>query len=92
MILVVVGRLTKYSHFMALPHPYSAPLVEKIFMDQVYKLHGLPTDIISDRGAVLISAFWKEMMTQLMVQLKLSTSYHPQTDDQTEVVNKRNFG
>lgn len=56
-ILVVVDRLSKYAHFLALPHPYSATSVAKLFMEQVYKLHGMPTDIVSDRGSVFLSAF-----------------------------------
>ena len=44
-IMVVVDRFNKYAHFMSLSHPYSAPTVAKIFMDNVYKLHGLPASV-----------------------------------------------
>lgn len=87
-ILVVMDRLSKYAHFLALPHPYSASVMAKTFLDHIYKLHGMPTDIVTDRGSVFISTFWQELMKHLKVQLKLSTSYHPQTDGQTEVVNR----
>ncbi|GJY25612.1 reverse transcriptase [Tanacetum coccineum] len=66
-ILVVVDRLSKYAHFIPLAHPFTASQVAQVFLDQVYKLHGLPESI---------------------VKLKLSTAYHPQTDGQTEVVNR----
>lgn len=56
-IFVVVDRLTKYAHFMALSHPYVAADVAQVFSDQVYKLHGWPTTIVSDRDAVFLSAF-----------------------------------
>lgn len=87
-ILVVVDRLSKYAHFLALAQPYTAPSVAKAFMDQVAKLHGVPSDIVNDRGSVFLSSFWQKLMKHIKVQLKFSTSYHPQTDGQTEVVNK----
>lgn len=87
-ILIVVDRLSKYAHFLALSHPYTAPLVARAFMDHVYKRHGMPTDIVRDRGSVFLSSFWQELMKNMKVQMKLSTSYHPQTDSQTEVVNR----
>ena len=59
-IMVVVDRLTKYGHFMLLPHPYSAKMVAQVFIDHVYKLHGLPNTITSDRDSVFTSSFWKE--------------------------------
>lgn len=87
-ILVVVDRLSKYAHFLALSHPYSATTVAKPFMEQVYKLHGMSADIVSDRGSVFLNAFWQELMKRMKIQLKLSTTYHPQIDGQTEVVNR----
>ncbi|KAJ3684806.1 hypothetical protein LUZ61_013970 [Rhynchospora tenuis] len=87
-LMVVVDRLTKYSHFLPLSHPYSTASVAQVFLDNIYKLHGLPTSIISDRDPIFTSQFWKELMTKLGVQLNLSTSYHPQTDGQVEGVNQ----
>jgi len=51
-IFMVVDRFSKYTHFMALIHPYSASSVARVFMDNVYKLHGLPTKIVSDRDPI----------------------------------------
>ncbi len=87
-ILVVVDRFNKYSHFLPLRHPFTAKEVAKIFLDTVYKLHGCPKSIVTDRDKVFTSLFWKELFNLLGVQLKMSTSYHPETDGQTERVNR----
>lgn len=79
-IMVVIDRLSKYAHFMALSHHFSTMKVAQVYMDQVYKLHGSPKFIVSDRDKVFISAFWSELMKIQGVQLKMSTAYHPQTD------------
>jgi len=87
-IFVVVDRFNKYAHLMALAHPYSAITVAKVFMENVYKLYGMPTTIVSDRDNIFLSQFWKELFKQQGVNLQYSTAYHPQSDGQTEVVNK----
>ena len=57
-------------------------------MDHVYKLHGHPTSIVTNRGPTFLSNFWKELLALQEVTLHLSTAYHPQTNGQMEVVNK----
>jgi hypothetical protein len=87
-IMVVVDKLSKYSHFVALAHPFTAAKVAKSFMDHVYKLHGLPTVIISDRDKIFTSAFWQQLFTLSDTKLSMSSAYHPQSDGQTERVNQ----
>lgn len=70
--MVAVDRLTKYAHFIALSHPYKASDVAQAYFDYVYKHHGMPKDIISDKDPIFTSQFWKELMERLGVKLKLS--------------------
>jgi len=86
-IFLVVDRLTKYNHFVGLKHP-SAKTVARTFNDNVVKLHGYPEIFISGRDTIFSSDFWQELFTLQGFSLRLSTSYHPQTDGQTKVVNR----
>ncbi|XP_019240554.1 PREDICTED: uncharacterized protein LOC109220546 [Nicotiana attenuata] len=87
-IWVIVDRLTKYGHFIALAHPYTAQSLVPIFLDHIFKLHGFPATITSDRDPIFISSFWKEFLSAQGVHLHTSTAYHPQTDGETEVLNR----
>ena len=87
-ILVVVDRLTKFSHFIRLTHPFSAQQIAQVFLDQVYRLHGLPESVIFDRDRIFVSKFWQELFHLLGVGLHYSSSYHPQSDGQSERVNQ----
>lgn len=87
-ILVIVDRMSKYAHFIALSHPYSALSIAQLFLDQFYRLHGLPKSIVSDRDPIFLSNFWRELFKLQGVKLHYSTAYHPQSDGQTEVVNR----
>jgi hypothetical protein len=87
-IMVVVDLLSKYAHFCALQHPFTKSIMAQIFMDQVFKLHGMPHSIVFYRDPTFTSNFWQELFKLQRTQLHLSTTYHPQNDGQTEVVNK----
>jgi hypothetical protein len=87
-IMVVVDRLIKYAHFIALSHPYTALTVAQVFFHNVYKFHGLSNSIVTDGDPIFTCRFWKELMGLLGITLNMSSSYHPQTDGQTERVNK----
>ena len=87
-ILVVVDLFSKYAHFLALKHPFTAASVAHTFMAQVYKLHGLPQAIVSDRDKIFTSSFWRELFKLAGVELRMSTAYHPQSDGQAERVNQ----
>ena len=56
-IFVVVDKVSKYAHLMALAHPYSAIIVAKVLMENVYKLHGMPATIMSDKDSIFLNQF-----------------------------------
>ncbi|XP_059063851.1 uncharacterized protein LOC131856292 [Cryptomeria japonica] len=87
-IYVVVDRLTKYAHFFPIAIDFSASQVAELFFREVFRLHGLPKTIVSDRDSRFMSSFWQELFRLAGTELTPSTSYHPQTDGQTEIVNK----
>ncbi|WVZ22270.1 hypothetical protein V8G54_000814 [Vigna mungo] len=86
-ILVVVDSLSKYGHFIALKHPYSARTIVETFTQEIVRLHGIPMSIVSDRDPLFLSVFWRELSKMQGTQLRMSTTYHPETDVQTEVLN-----
>ena len=87
-ILTVVDRFSKYAHFIALGHPYTATSVARAFFDGIVRLHGFPLSIVSDRDPVFTGHVWRDIFKMAGVQLRMSTAFHPQTDGQSEVVNK----
>lgn len=87
-ILVVVDTFSKYAHFLGLKHPFTAAGVAKLFLSQVYKLHGMPSAIISDRDRIFTSNLWRELFRLAKVGLCMSTAYHPQSDGQSERANQ----
>lgn len=84
----IIDRLSKYVHFVALSHPFTTEGLAKEFMDQVYRMHGSPANIVSDHDPLFISKFWREFLTQLGIEQNLSSAYHPQSDGQSEVLNR----
>jgi hypothetical protein len=87
-IFVVVDRLTKMAHFVPCKKTSSSEDTARLFLDNVYRYHGLPDDIVSDRGTQFVSKFWRSLFEILKVDIKLSSAFHPQTDGQTERVNQ----
>ena len=87
-ILVACDRFSKIAHFIATTEKTSVEGLAKLFWDQVWKLHGLPESIVSDRGVQFAAGMMKELNNLLGIQTKLLTAYHPQTDGQTERVNQ----
>ena len=87
-ILTVVDRFSKHAHFIALSHPYTALTVAKAFFDAIVRLHGFPASIVSDRDPVFTGHVWRDLFKLAGVQLCMSTAFHPQTDGQSEIVNK----
>jgi hypothetical protein len=87
-IMVIVDCLTKYAYFAALKHPFTAATVAKVFIANVVRLHGIPTSVITDRDRVFLSSFWQALFQLQSTQLCMSSSYYPQSDGQTEVMNR----
>ena len=79
LIMEVMDRLTEYVHFVPLSHPYTATKVALLFFFflNVFKLHGMPTVIVSDRDAIFTSNFWLELFRLQGTELAMSTAYHP---------------
>jgi hypothetical protein len=76
-IMVVVDRLSKYAHFCALQQPFTTSKVAQIFMDQVFKHHGMTHSIVSDHNPTFTRHFWQELFKIQGTELHLSTTYHP---------------
>jgi hypothetical protein len=87
-IWVVVDRLTKLAHFIPTTNTVDASGLASLFFNHVFRLHGLPKEIVSDRGSVFTSNFWSELCRLLGMRRHLSTAFHPQSDGQTERVNQ----
>jgi hypothetical protein len=87
-IMVVIDRLSKYSHFFPLKTDYSSKTVAEVFMRNIVKLHGVPKSIVSDRDKVFMSKFWKELFQLQGTTLAMTSAYHPQSDGQSEALNK----
>jgi IS30 family transposase len=87
-IWVIVERLTKTAHFIVVHTTYSVQQYEEIYMEQIVRLHGIPKTITFDRGTQFLARFWEQLHECLGTKLIRSSSYHPQTDGQTERINQ----
>ena len=87
-ILVIVDRLTKMAHFVPCTRTITAKETADLVTQNIFRLHGLPESIISDRGPQFTSKFWKSLLQTLGISANLSTAFHPQSDGQTERVNQ----
>nr|GEW91247.1 retrotransposable element Tf2 [Tanacetum cinerariifolium] len=83
-IWVVVDRLTKSAHFLPIRKDYSVSKLAETFQQEIVRLHGTPSAIVSDRDPRFTSRFWKGLQKAWGTRLKFSTAFHPQTDGQTE--------
>ncbi|GJW45789.1 putative reverse transcriptase domain-containing protein, partial [Tanacetum coccineum] len=83
-IWVIVDRLTKSVHFLAIREDYSMEKLARLYIDEIVARHGVPTSIISNRDGRFTSRFWQTMQKALGTRLDMSMAYHPQTDGQSE--------
>jgi IS30 family transposase len=88
MIWVIVDRLTKSAHFIAVNQKDKGEKLIDIYVKEIVSKHGVPKKIVSDRGYVFTSEFWKQHQEALGSKLDFSTTYHPQTGGQTERTNQ----
>jgi len=86
-ILIVIDRLTKMAHRLPCTKEINAQQFSELFVREIFRQHGLPKDIITDRGSVFTSDLLKETTKQLGIERRLSTAFHSQTDGQTERTN-----
>jgi hypothetical protein len=87
-VLVFVDRFSKMVHLAAVQETITAAESARVFMENVFRLHGMPEDVVSDRDPRFVAAFWQSVFRMLGTRIKMSTADHPQTDGQTERANR----
>jgi transposase InsO family protein len=87
-VMVVVDSVTKTAHFIPTFITVSAAGTARLFVQHVWKLHGLPQKVVSDRGPQFVAEFTRELYRMLGIKVAATTAYHPQGDGQTEHVNQ----
>ena len=87
-IFIVIDKLSNAAHFIPMKSTYKAVNIADIFLKEIFRLHGIPKAIISDRDVKFTRKFWRSLFSGLEMQLKFSTAYHPQKDGRIERVNQ----
>jgi hypothetical protein len=87
-IWVIIDRLTKVAHFILVKTTFGGATLAQIYLKEIVRLHGIPRKIVLDRGTQFTSKFWTSLQKAMGTKLDFSTAYHPETDGQTEMVNK----
>ena len=83
-IWVIVDRLTKSAHFLPIRNNFSLDRLEKLYISEIVRLHGVPVSIVLDRDPRFTSRFWPKLQRALGTILHFSTAFHPQTDGQSK--------
>ena len=81
---MIVDKLTKSAHFIPVRMDYSMDRLAELYVEEIVRLHGVPLSIVLDRDPHFTSRFWNELQSTLGTKLKFSTTFHPQTDGQSE--------
>ena len=87
-ILVSLDRFSKIVHLVVVPDSITPEGCARVFIDTIFRLHGLPRELVSDRDPRFTAAFWRSVFQTLGKRLTMSTSDHPETDGQTELANR----
>jgi hypothetical protein len=85
---VIIDHLTKVAHFIPMKTTFGGATLARIYLKEIVRLHGIPRKIVSDRGTQFTSKFWMSLQQAMGTKLDFNTVYHPQSDGQTERVNK----
>ena len=86
-IWTIVERSSKQAHFVPVKKTIKAHHMATLFISQIFKYHGMPSSIVSDRDPRMTSLFWQGLFDNLGTKLNFSSAYHPQTDGQSEIAN-----
>ena len=87
-VWVIIDKLTKSAHFIPVRMDYSMDRLVELYVEEIVRFHGVPLSIMSDRDPRFTSRFWKELQSTLGTKLKFTTTFHPQTDGQSERLNQ----